>query len=80
MQETAHLVARTAAASTTGCRLRRRSGLLLNAGDPRSAPSWASTSTRWLQRLVAEQMPDAGWNCWAETRPSAGISRKHRWT
>jgi hypothetical protein len=23
-----------------------------------------------VQRLVADQMPDGGWNCWAETRPA----------
>lgn len=25
-----------------------------------------------VQRLVADQMPDGGWNCWAETRPAPG--------
>ena len=34
-------------------------------------PTWASvTSTPVVQRLVADQMPDGGWNCWAETRPA----------
>ena len=23
-----------------------------------------------VQRLLADQMPDGGWNCWAETRPT----------
>ena len=25
-----------------------------------------------VQRLLADQMPDGGWNCWAETRPAPG--------
>jgi len=25
-----------------------------------------------VQRLVADQMPDGGWNCWAEARPAPG--------
>ena len=30
-----------------------------------------------VQRLLADQMPDGGWNCWAETRPAPGIVRQH---
>ena len=25
-----------------------------------------------VQRLVADQMPDCGWNCWAQARPAPG--------
>ena len=71
MQETAHLVARNCRWEYDGLPFfAGEVDCCINAGTILIGAYLGVDVDPVVQRLVADQMPDGGWNCWAETRPA----------
>ena len=71
MQETAHLVARNCRWEYDGLPFfAGEVDCCINAGTILIGAYLGVDVEPVVQRLVADQMPDGGWNCWAETRPA----------
>ena len=71
MQETAHLVARNCRWECDGLPFfAGEADCCINAGTILIGAYLGVDVDPVVQRLVADQMPDGGWNCWAETRPA----------
>jgi hypothetical protein len=71
MQETAHLVARNCRWEYDGLPFfAGEADCCINAGTILIGAYMGVDVDQVVQRLVADQMPDGGWNCWAETRPA----------
>src|SRR5436190_313422 len=71
MQETAHLVARNCRWEYDGRPFfAGEVDCCINAGTILIGAYLGVDVDPVVQRLVADQMPDGGWNCWAETRPA----------
>lgn len=73
MQETAELVARNCRWEYDGrAFFTGEVDCCINAGTILIGTYLGVDVDQVVQRLVADQMPDGGWNCWAETRPAPG--------
>ena len=73
MQETARLVQRNARWEYDGLPFfGGEADCCINAGTILIGTYLGVDVTPVVQRLLADQMPDGGWNCWAETRPAPG--------
>ena len=71
MQETAHLVARNCRWECDGLPFfAGEEDCCINAGTILIGTYLGVDVDAVVQRLLADQMPDGGWNCWAETRPA----------
>jgi hypothetical protein len=71
MQETAHLVARNCRWECDGLPFfAGEEDCCINAGTILIGTYLGVDVDPVVQRLVADQMPDGGWNCWARTRPA----------
>jgi hypothetical protein len=71
MQETAHLVARNCRWEYDGLPFfAGEVDCCINAGTILIGTYLGVDVDPVVQRLLADQMPDGGWNCWAETRPA----------
>src|SRR4029453_1484764 len=71
MQETAHLVARNCRWECEGLPFfAGEVDCCINAGTILIGVYLGVDVDPVVQRLVADQMPDGGWNCWAGTRPA----------
>jgi hypothetical protein len=71
MQETAHLVARNCRWEYDGLPFfAGEVDCCINAGTILIGAYLGVDVDAVVQRLVTDQMPDGGWNCWAETRPA----------
>src|SRR5262245_56949072 len=71
MQETAHLVARNCRWEYDGLPFfGGEADCCINAGTILIGTYLGVDLDPVVRRLVADQMPDGGWNCWAETRPA----------
>src|ERR1044072_1290042 len=81
MQETARLVARNCRWECDGRPFfAGEEDCCINAGTILIGAYLGVDVDSVVQRLLADQMPDGGWNCWAETRPapSSFASTLHR--
>jgi len=73
MQETAQLVARNCRWECDGLPFfAGEEDCCINAGTILIGTYLGVDVDPVVQRLVADQMPDGGWNCWAQTRPTPG--------
>src|SRR5499433_1938316 len=73
MQETAQLVARNCRWECDGLPFfTGEEDCCINAGTILIGTYLGVDVDPVVQRLVADQMPDGGWNCWAQTRPTPG--------
>jgi hypothetical protein len=73
MQETAQLVARNCRWEYDGLPFfAGEVDCCINAGTILVGTYLGIDVDAVVQRLVADQMPDGGWNCWAEARPAPG--------
>jgi hypothetical protein len=73
MQETARLVERNARWEYDGLPFfGGETDCCINAGTIVIGTYLGVDVAPVVQRLLADQMPDGGWNCWAETRPARG--------
>jgi len=73
MQETARLVARNCRWECDGLPFfAGEEDCCINAGTILIGTYLGVDVDPVVQRLLADQMPDGGWNCWAETRPTPG--------
>ncbi len=73
MQETARLVARNCRWEYDGLPFfAGEVDCCINAGTILIGTYVGVDVDQVVNRLVADQMPDGGWNCWAETRPAPG--------
>ncbi len=73
MQETARLVQRNARWEYDGLPFfGGEADCCINAGTVLIGSYLGVDVTPVVQRLLIDQMPDGGWNCWAETRPAPG--------
>src|SRR5262249_59161076 len=73
MQETAQLVARNCRWECDGLPFfAGEEDCCINAGTVVIGAYLGVGVDPVVQRLVAGQMPDGGWNCWAQTRPAPG--------
>ena len=73
MQETAHLVARNCRWEYDGLPFfAGEVDCCINAGTILIGVYLGVDVDPVVQRLLGDQMPDGGWNCWAETRPAPG--------
>ncbi len=71
MHETAHLVARNCRWEYDGLPFfAGEVDCCINAGTILIGTYLGVDVDQVVQRLLADQMPDSGWNCWAETRPA----------
>ncbi len=71
MQETAHLVDRHCRWECDGLPFfAGEEDCCINAGTIAIGAYLGVDVDPVVQRLLADQMPDGGWNCWAETRPA----------
>lgn len=71
MQETAHLVARNCRWECDGLPFfAGEEDCCINAGTIVIGTYLGVDVEPVVQRLLADQMPDGGWNCWAQTRPA----------
>ncbi|GAB2775559.1 hypothetical protein GCM10027039_41210 [Terrabacter koreensis] len=71
MQETARLVARNCRWECDGLPFfAGEEDCCINAGTIRIGTYLGVDVDAVVQRLLADQMPDGGWNCWAQRRPA----------
>jgi hypothetical protein len=71
MQETAHLVARNCRWECDGLPFfAGEEDCCINAGTVLIGTYLGVDVEPVVERLLADQMPDGGWNCWAQTRPA----------
>jgi hypothetical protein len=71
MQETAHLVDRNCRWECDGLPFfAGEEDCCINAGTVLIGTYLGVDVVPVVQRLLADQMPDGGWNCWARTRPA----------